>query len=360
LYACWRISHSSLPLRADEIAGMDANVLIYGAYGHTGRFIVAAMLRQGLTPVLSGRDPARLASLAGQFPGLEVRQAAVSDSRSLSAAVRGASVVVNCAGPFLDTAVPVMTAAVRAGAHYLDVTAEQPAVQQVYQAFAQLGAVPDVAVIPAMAFYGGLSDLLATAAAAGWEAVDEITVAIGLDRWWPTEGTRITGRRNRATRLVVEGGNLVPAPQRAPLRDWEFPAPLGRQALASIPFSEVVVMARHLGAQRIGTYLSAAALDDIHDPSTPAPVAVDAEGRSAQRFAVDVVVRRGTQERRITAAGRDIYAVTAPLVAEAARRLTDGRAKALGAVAPGEAFDPADFLAALRPDHLAISRHQAR
>ena len=335
---------------------MNANVLIYGAYGHTGRFVIAALLRQGLTPVLAGRDPARLAALARQFPGLEVRQAAADDSRSLAAAVAGAGAVVNCAGPFLDTAVPVMTAAVRAGAHYLDVSAEQPAVQEVYRAFGQLGARPDVAVIPAMAFYGGLADLLATAAADGWESVDEVTVAIGLDRWWPTEGTRITGRRNTATRLVVEGGHLVPVPQSAPRRDWEFPAPLGRQAVTGIPFSEIVVMARHLGAQRIGTFLSAAALDDIHDPATPAPEAVDAEGRSAQRFAVDVVVRRGAQERRITAGGQDIYAVTAPLVAEAARRLVDGRAKALGAVAPGEAFDAADFLAALSPSHLAISR----
>ena len=341
---------------------MDANVLVYGAYGHTGRFVVAAMLRQGLTPVLSGRDPARLAALAGQFPGLEVRQAVVGDSRSLSAAVRGASVVVNCAGPFLDTAIPVMTAAVRAGAHYLDITAEQPAAQEVYRAYGQLGARPDVAVIPAMAFYGGLPDLLATAATAGtagWGAVDEVTVAIGLDRWWPTEGTRITGRRNTATRLVVDGGHLVPVAQPAPLRDWEFPAPLGRRAVTGLPFSEIVVLARHLGAQRIGTYLSAAALEDIHDPATPAPEAVDAQGRSAQRFAVDVVVRRGTEERRITAAGRDIYAVTAPLVAEAARRLIDGRVKALGAVAPGEAFDAADFLDALSPDHLTISRHWA-
>jgi len=129
--------------------------------------------------------------------------------------------------------------------------------------------------------------------------------------------------------------------------------------VTGLPFSEIVVLARHLGAQRIGTYLSAAALEDIHDPATPAPEAVDAQGRSAQRFAVDVVVRRGTEERRITAAGRDIYAVTAPLVAEAARRLIDGRVKALGAVAPGEAFDAADFLDALSPDHLTISRHWA-
>lgn len=333
---------------------MERHVLVYGAYGHTGQFVVAELLRQGLTPVLSGRDPARLGKVAGQFPGLDVRPAGIDDSRSLENAVRGTGLVVNCAGPFLDTAIPVAGAAVRAGAHYLDVTAEQAAVQQVYHAHEELKWGADVAVIPAMAFYGGLADLLATAAMAGWETADEITVAVGLDKWWPTEGTRNTGRRNTATRLVVHGGRLVPAPSPAPLRDWEFPGPLGRQIVTGNPFSEIITMTRHLAASRISTYLTAAALEDIRDPATPAPRAVDETGRSAQQFIVDVVVRRGEEERRISAAGRDIYAVTAPLVAEAARRLTDGRAKIRGAAAPGEVFDAADFIAALSPHHLVL------
>ena len=339
---------------------MERNVLVYGAYGHTGRFVVAELLRRGLTPILSGRDPARLGTMAGQFPGLEARPATVDDGRSLQNAVRGTAVVVNCAGPFLDTAVPVAAAAVGAGAHYLDVTAEQAAVQGIYRAHQELGWRSDVAVIPAMAFYGGLADLLATAAMAGWESADEITVALGLDRWWPTEGTRNTGRRNTATRLVVNGGRLVPAASPAPLRDWEFPAPLQRQAVTGSPLAEIITMARHLAASRIDTYLTTSALEDIGNPATPAPQAVDETGRSAQQFVVDVVLRRGQQERRISAAGRDIYAVTAPLVAEAASRLIDGRAEVRGAAAPGEVFDAADFLDALSPHHLTIRREGAR
>jgi short subunit dehydrogenase-like uncharacterized protein len=335
---------------------MDTYVLVYGAYGHTGRFVVAELLRRGLTPVLSGRDPDRLATMAGQFPGLDARPATVNDTRSLEDAIRGTGLVVNCAGPFLDTAVPVAAAAVRAGAHYLDITAEQAAVQELYRAHQELEWGADVAVIPAMAFYGGLADLLATAAMAGWESADEVTVALGLDRWWPTGGTRNTGRRNTAARLVVNGGRLVPAPSPAPLRGWEFPRPLGRQSVTGNPFSEIIVMAHHLAASRIDTYLSTSALEDIRNPATHAPQAVDEIGRSAQQFVVDVILRRGGQERRISAAGRDIYAVTAPLVAEAAKRLTDGRATVEGAAAPAEAFDAADFLDALSLRHLTI-RH---
>lgn len=331
------------------------DVLVYGAYGHTGRFVVSQLLRRGLTPVLSGRDRVALDAMASGLPGLDVRAAAVDDDRALRMSVRDVAAVVNCAGPFLDTGIVVATAAVDAGAHYLDVTAEQAATQRIYRAHDELGWPADVAVVPAMAFYGGLADLLATAATADWQHVDEIVVAVGIDRWWPTAGTRNTGQRNTATRLVVEDGRMVPVPDDPPTRTWVFAEPLGRRTVTGNPFSEIVTMARHLDASSIRTFLATDALDDIHDPETPAPRAVDATGRSGQRFVVDVVVRCGTEERTASAAGQDIYAVTAPLVGEALERLLDGRAVIRGAAAPGETFDARGFLHALSPHHLTLS-----
>lgn len=331
-------------------------VLVYGAYGHTGRFVVRELLRAGITPVASGRDPDRLAALAAEIPGLQTRPAAVDDDRALSAVMREVAVVVNCAGPFLDTSLRVAGAAVRAGAHYLDLTAEQAAAQQLYRAHGELRWPSDIAVIPAMAFYGGLADLMATTAAAEWEAVDEIIVVAGIDRWWPTEGTRRTGRRNTATRLIVEDGRLVPAPQTARRREWAFPEPLGRQSVSAAPLTEIVLLHRHLAAARIESYVSTSALKDISDPATSAPAAVDATGRSAQRFVVDVVVRRGREERRISVSGQDIYAATAPLVVEAALRLLDGRAAVRGAATPAQVFDSADVLDSLRARGLTVRR----
>jgi len=332
---------------------MDERAVVYGATGHTGRFVVAELVGRGVVPVLSGRDPAALAEVGAAFPGAEVRPAVVDDPRSLDDAFRGVAAVVNCAGPFLDTAGPVAAAAVRAGAHYLDVTAEQAVVQQLYATYAD---GTGVAVLPATAFYGGLADLLATAATDGWDEIDDITVAIGLDRWWPTEGTRRTGRRNTAARLVVGGGRLVPAPVPAPERDWSFPGPVGTQRVVGVPFSETVAIAHHLPVRRVETFLASVALDDLRDPRTPAPEAVDPSGRSAQQFVVEVVAHRGAERRRWSATGQDIYAITAPLVGEAVERLLTGRSTARGAAAPGEAFDAAGFLAALDPEHLTIVR----
>jgi len=216
----------------------------------------------------------------------------------------------------------------------------------VYDRFDGPARTAGLVVLPAMGFYGGLSDLLATVAMGDWGEADDIRIGIGLDRWWPTEGTRITGARNTAPRQVIAGGQLAPLPNPAPRTLWAFPEPFGSQAMIGVPFSEVVVIARHLKTGRLDTFLSEAALKDIRDAATPPPTAVDERGLSAQRFVVEAIVRRGDQTRRAMVAGRDIYGFTAPLVCEAVGRVFAGGV-ASGALAPGEAFDAGDFLKAL-------------
>jgi hypothetical protein len=67
-----------------------------------------------------------------------------------------------------------------------------------------------------MGFYGGLSDLLATAAMGDWTRADEARIGIALDSWKPTEGTRVTGRRNTARRVTISEGKLQPLADPAP------------------------------------------------------------------------------------------------------------------------------------------------
>ncbi|KQR17233.1 trans-acting enoyl reductase family protein [Cellulomonas sp. Leaf334] len=335
-------------------------VFVYGAAGHTGRFVVDELLRRGLTPVLAGRSAERLDAAPQRHAALDRREVAVDDPELLRRAVDGVAAVINCAGPFLDTAIPLARAAVEVGAHYLDVTAEQPIVQSLYRVLDTPARSAGVAVVPAMAFYGGLADLLLTTALDGEHHADAVEVAIGLDRWWPTTGTRITGARNTATRLVIRDGVLTPLADPAPTSTWSYSAPLGTQAVVELPFSETITIDRHLRVGDLRSYLNTAPLDDLHDEATPPPSATDEHGRSDQRFVVDVLVRRGAQTRAITAVGRDIYAVTAPIVVEGAIRLLDGRHHGTGAQAPGEAFDAVDVLAALERDADGFQIHRDR
>ena len=88
-------------------------VTVFGAYGHTGRFVVSELRKRGFTPILSGRDAAKLKEAGNVHPGSEVRVASVDDPASLDRALSGAMAVINCAGPFNDTAGPVIDAALR-------------------------------------------------------------------------------------------------------------------------------------------------------------------------------------------------------------------------------------------------------
>lgn len=334
-------------------------VAVFGAAGHTGRFVVEELRRRGFRPILVGRDRSKLERTAAD--GELVRLAGTEDANTLDQALGGARAVINCAGPFLDTALPVLDAALRAGIPYLDVTPEQGAVQRVLAERGAAASEAKVVVVPAAAFYGGLADLLATAAAKSLEKVDEIAVGVALNSWHPTKGTRITGARNTAKRLVQRDGRLTEI-DTPPLQGrWTFPAPFGDQDVVMLPFSETITIGKHLQANTILSWINLVPLTDIRDPATPPPVAADASGRSSQQFMMDVVVREGNRYERVTATGRDIYAVSAPIIVEATQRLLAGHpAEIVGVRSLAEIFDPHDFLAALNPEPLAVEYGRAK
>ncbi|MBG0817780.1 trans-acting enoyl reductase family protein [Planomonospora sp. ID82291] len=338
--------------------GSGQAVAVFGAYGHTGRFVVAELRERGFVPVASGRDAGRLQALAASEPGLETRTASVDDPASLDRALAGAAAVINCAGPFAVTAAPVIEAALRAGIPYADVAAEIEANADTFTHFAGRARAAGAVIVPAMAFYGGLGDLLTTAAMGDWDAADEAHVAYGLSGWHPTAGTRAAGavsrRRRDGRRVVYTNGRLEYRQDDPPVLEWPFPDPIGpRAVIGEFTMADVVTVPSHLSIPEVRTYMTVAAARDLAAPDTPAPVPADERGRSDQTFLVDVVVRSGGGERRATASGRDIYAVTAPLVAEAVERILTGRTTTVGVASAGAIFDASDFLRALSP-HISV------
>ncbi len=121
--------------------------LIYGAYGYTGRLLVAEALRRGHRPVLAGRKQEDLRELAnsscsessgadsnGRSGGpidaswapLPWRAFPLGDPDRLREGLEGVALVLHAAGPFVETAEPMMQACLDVGAHYLDITGEVP------------------------------------------------------------------------------------------------------------------------------------------------------------------------------------------------------------------------------------------
>jgi uncharacterized protein YbjT (DUF2867 family) len=365
--------------------GMTENrrIAVYGASGLTGGFVVSDLRRRGWEPVLAGRDRRRLDAVAGTATGgtagtaaaggtSEVRPAAVDDPAALDRALDGVAAVVNCAGPFAVTATPVVEAALRAGVPYVDVAAEVEAVADTFARHGEAAARAGVVVVPAMAFYGGLGDLLATAAmapaatgAAGWTGADEVSIAYALDGWRPTAGTlaagRVSAERRGGRRVVHSAGRLRHRTGEPPVVDWDFPDPVGRRRVrAEFTMADSVTIPRHLAVPEVRTYMSLAALRDLGDPDAELRPSGDHGGRAAQRFLVEVVARRGDVQRRAVARGRDIYGISGPLAVEAATRLVRGEAAGTGVLSAGQAFDAADLLRALPLDEVTVGQEAGR
>lgn len=335
-------------------------VAVFGAYGHTGKFVVAELAARGFVPVPSGRNPQALGKLADEH-GLEPRVASVDDPASLDRALAGTVAVINCAGPFAATTGPVIEAALRAKIPYLDVAAELEANLDTFAHYRERAQDAGAVIVPAMAFFGGLGDLLATAAMGDWAAADEAHIAYALSSWHPTAGTRLSGAVSRErrgdVRLRYRGGQWERRTDAAPTLRWTFPKPMGpREVIGEFTMADVVTVPQHLSIPDVTTYMTAEAVRDVAAPHTPVPTATDPNGRSDQTFLVDAVVRSGQAERRATASGQDIYAVTAPLAVEALERVLTGRTKTVGVASAGEIFDAPDFLHALAP-HITLDLH---
>jgi Saccharopine dehydrogenase NADP binding domain len=321
---------------------------VFGANGHTGRFVAAELARRNLAARFVGRNQGALSQLQAALNHGEIQLASIEDPVSLARAFDGLDAVINCAGPFLDTSRPVIAAALTAGCHVLDVTAEQVTVLDTIATFDNTAKAASRVVMPAMAFFGGLADILVTSVVADWSYVDTIEIAVALDSWHPTAGTRRTGERNTATRLIVRDGALMPVPSPPLTSTWRFPEPFGVQPVTCLTLSEIITLSRHIKAGAITSFMNARPLADLADQTTPPPQGSDALGRSDQLFAMSVRATRAMELREATLSGRDIYAVTAPLVVEACvRLLADATPAWAGVRSPGEVFDAKAFLAAL-------------
>jgi len=333
-------------------------VAVFGAYGHTGRFVVSELRRRGWGLILAGRDTDKLNAIGAAHPDAAIRRASVDDTASLDRVLEGADVVINCAGPFAFTAAPVIEAAIRARIPYLDVAAEIEANLDTFRTYDRAARNAGIIVVPAMAFYGGLGDLLTTAALGDWPDADEISIAYGLDSWKPTPGTKAAGSVSKARRsgrrLVFSNGSLEYRTDAVPHTRWTFPAPLGEQpVIAEFTTADTVTISRHVKVPQIRSYITSAAIKDLVDEHSEPPTAADGDGRSSQTFLVDVVVRSGNDERRATASGQDIYAISAPLIVEAAERVTR-KPPTAGVYSAGELFDARDFLQSLAPAYLTL------
>jgi short subunit dehydrogenase-like uncharacterized protein len=155
---------------------MSDSLSIYGATGFTGRLLAEAAKGRGLRPILTGRDEGELRRMAHDLD-LPFRTAALDDVGALTAALTGAAVLLNAAGPFSVTVEPLIEACLRLGIHYLDISAECAAIEAASR-FHEKALRRKIMIMPAVGFDVVPSDCLAAHVAARQRGARRLAIGI--------------------------------------------------------------------------------------------------------------------------------------------------------------------------------------
>jgi short subunit dehydrogenase-like uncharacterized protein len=328
---------------------MSKKIAVYGSYGLTGSLVVNELLARGHEPVLCGRNPVALGNLKDLL-GRRLRTVAanIDDPSSLDRMLDGAFAVLNCAGPYTNTSIPLASAAIRNRVHYLDPNAvEQMAAKRLFDELDAPAKAAQVTIVPVMGILGGLGDVLADVATRGKSDVEEVTIAYLINGWIPTRGSQLTSKLQRpAKRLAFEGGAFAEVESSQVIEEFDFGHKIGRKkVLARYPGSEIATLPRHVSAQRVAVKMALSTIQEFGAADPQWAAAVDSETRSKTTFSTIVEVKAAEGVTRLTTSGRDIYGITAPFMVNGLERLQESGA---GVLSPSDAFGGRHLLDALR------------
>ncbi|MBF0871564.1 hypothetical protein HKD32_12010 [Gluconobacter japonicus] len=296
-----------------------SRLMIYGATGYTARLATGYAKAAELDPLLAGRDAAALAGLNG-----ETRAFTLDDQGAMDAALSGVTVLLNCAGPFLRTAEPLMRAAIRNGVHYLDIAAELNS----YRLAEKLDEEADERGVMLLPGSGGSVAMLGCLAARAIETVSEparIRIALMVSGAM-SRGSAISAAENVAVDLLVRAdGALVPSNTTA-LHEFDFGSGLAASFPLTLP--DLITIWRETKVPNIATFVHVVGNAFPGGDLSALPDGPTEAERAANRYAAvaEVTAADGTVSlhRLETVNG---YTFTPMAASEAARRVLAGETR---------------------------------
>ena len=300
-------------------------LMIYGAAGYTGGMAAEHAASAGLNLVLAGRQQsrARLEALADRL-GAGARTFSLNNPDAVANGLEGISILLNAAGPFATTAEPLMSAAIRAGVHYLDFSAELDTYREALALDARARAA-GVMLLPGSGGSVAMLGSLAGHAVARVRNARKIRIALHVAGAM-SRGSATSASQNIETETLhlVDGELVMRNPE--DLRDFDFGS--GPRSAFPVTLPDLVTIHHATGVPDIDTFVhitgGAFPTGDIKD----LPAGPSFEEREASRYhaSVEVTDADGTVVRSLldTVNG---YTFTAMAGAEAALRVLAGEVR---------------------------------
>lgn len=162
-------------------------IMIYGANGFTARLFLHKLAALPCEIILAGRNEVDIAALAQQH-GYRHRIFGLTDINVVDKHLSDIALVLNCAGPFTKTAVPLAKSAIRNRCHYFDITGELRVFEALHRMHDDARA-NNVCLIAGMGFDIVPSDCLARALAERMPDAERLKLAIITKNTAPSHGT---------------------------------------------------------------------------------------------------------------------------------------------------------------------------
>ena len=129
---------------------MKKSFLLYGANGYTGQLIAKLAKSYGLSPILSGRNEAKVRPLA-QALQLPYSIIDLNDTEKLHRKLSEVKLVLHTAGPFRHTAKQMIEACIATNTHYLDITGEIE-VFEMAKSYHEAALLNNITIMPGVGF----------------------------------------------------------------------------------------------------------------------------------------------------------------------------------------------------------------
>ncbi len=167
---------------------MKPRIGIIGGAGLTGRQLAGALAESDFALRLGGRNLGALQAVAGPI-GAQAWQLDLFDAKALDRFLQGLEVVVNCAGPFVETGVPVAESCLRSRVHMLDIAGELPWARRAKTLFERQAREAGVSLCVAAGLEVGPLDCLVAEGVAFLGGVTQVQTAGWVSGFLPSQSS---------------------------------------------------------------------------------------------------------------------------------------------------------------------------
>ena len=233
---------------------MSHKILIYGANGYTGRLITKQAVNENLVVEIAGRNSSAISELAKQYQ-IKYHIIALNQATQLKDLLKEFETVIHCAGPFSETAQPMVEACIAAQTNYLDITGEISVFEMIMRQH-EAAKSAEVALIPGVGFDVVPTDCLTAYVFEKMPDAESLELAFVGSKTGLSRGTAVTMVKNMPKGgYIRKNGRITKVPLAYEVKEIEFPHK--KQWCMTIPWGDLITAYHQTGIPDIKVFSGA-------------------------------------------------------------------------------------------------------